>query len=84
MSEENNKPSDDEQKPQLVDVLIKVAMDYTSTHPMNLGEVYGSFGIAQRVLFDRVVASSQAQSQNEGPAGDVDTEGQKDASQDEA
>jgi hypothetical protein len=81
MSEETNKPSPDEQLPQLVDVLIKTAIDYSATKPMTLAEMYGQFGIAQRVLFDRAAAAaSQSQNPPSGPVGDVGTEGEAGAS----
>lgn len=82
MSEENNKPSNDDQMP-LAEVLIQTAIKATSEQPMMLGELIGHFEVAKMNLYGRVITqASQASSPPAGPVGDAGTEGTAGASQD--
>ena len=84
MSEENNKPSEDEKKtPPLCDVLIGTAIQYSSENPMSLAEMVGHFNVGARQIYDRAIAGFRQQqesaSQTDAPAEGGDTEKIEDA-----
>jgi hypothetical protein len=91
MSDENNKPSDDEQNQQpvpLAEILINTAMKYSNERPTTLADMVGHFEVAKIQVYERAMyqlrQQQQASAPPAGPVGDAGTEGTEGASQDEA
>jgi hypothetical protein len=90
MSEENNKPSGDEQKQQpvpLAEILINTAMRYSSENQITLADMVGHFEVAKIQVYERAMSQirqQQASAPPAGPVGDAGTEGTEGVSQDEA
>jgi predicted histidine transporter YuiF (NhaC family) len=84
MSDENNKPSEDEKKNvPIAEVLIATGIQLAQEKNMSLGELVGHYEIAKIEVYNRITAGAKAAAQNSGPVGDVGTEGTAGASQDE-
>ena len=87
MSEETNKPSDDEQKPApIAEVLIATGLKMAQEQELTLGELVGHFEIAKFEVYGRVTAGAKAQaaqqaSESVEPAEDGDKQGQEVASE---
>lgn len=85
---ENNKPSGDEKKIPIAEVLISTGLKMAQEQEMSLGELTGHFEIAKLDMYARVTAQArtmqEAASQNPGPVGDVGTAGEPGASPAEA
>jgi ABC-type molybdate transport system substrate-binding protein len=91
MSEENNKPSGDEQKQQpvpLAEILINTAMKYSQDNPVTLADMCGHFEVAKIQIYERAMTQARQQlaasAPPAGPAGDAGTEGTEGASRGEA
>ena len=86
MSDENNKPSDDDKKIiPIAEILIATGIQLAQERNMSLGELVGHYEIAKIEVYNRITAGAKAAAaQNPGPVGDVGTEGTEGASQDEA
>lgn len=91
MSEENNKPSGDEQNQQpvpLAEILINTAMKFSQDNPTTLAEMVGHFEVSKIQVYERAMyqlrQQQQASAPPAGPAGDAGTEGTEGASQGEA
>lgn len=83
MSEETNKPSDDEQKPApIAEVLIATGLKMAQEQELTLGELVGHFEIAKFEVYGRVTAGAKAQAaaaQTSEPVEGGDTEKTEDA-----
>jgi len=87
MSEETNKPSDDEQKTApIAEVLIATGLKMAQEQELTLGELVGHFEIAKFEVYGRVTAGAKAQaaqqaSESGEPAEDGDKQEQEVASE---